>query len=342
MKLRSFSRPPVESRAENYTEAIVAQLLDSANAETLPTGTTAAEEIVVGLWGRAFASSTLRPAGQVADSLTPRVLAMMGRDLAEYGESLWEIEVDQGRLSLSHASDFTVTGVREWVYEIDRPYPDGIISRILPANRVVHLRYGEASSQPWKGIGPLRQVSTTRRLTANLEARLADESSARSGCLLPVPSVSPELQADLNKLKGQTVLVESSAGAWGEGQGQAPRRDFEPRRVGFDPPDTLDPLRLGVNRSLLVAAGVPAAMLGGDANEMREGYRQFLHGTILPVSKLALGELREKLDSPTLALAFDDLMASDISGRARAFGSLVTGGMDIERAAALSGLLAAE
>ena len=60
------------------------------------------------------------------------------------------------------------------------------------------------------------------------------------------------------------------------------------------------------------------------------------------MSKLALGELREKLDSPTLALGFDDLMASDIAGRARAFGSLVTGGMDIERAATLSGLLAAE
>ena len=337
MKIPFFNRH--ETRAANtYTEAIIAQLLDSSNAETIPSGTTAAEEIVVGLWGRAFASATVTPGGPVADALTPRVLAMMGRDLAEYGESIWEIEVSGGALSLAHASDYTVEGLREWIYTVDLPYPDGVLSRILPADRVVHLRYGESTSQPWKGIGPLRQASTTRRLTANLESRLADEASARSGYLLPVPAVSTELQADLNKLKGKTVLVESME----DFTGQASKKVMEPVRLGFTPPESLELLRLGVNRSLLVAAGVPAAMLGGDANEQREGYRQFLHGTILPVSKLALGELREKLDSPTLTLAFDDLMASDISGRARAFGSLVTGGMDIERAAALSGLLAAE
>ena len=338
MKIPFFNRH--ETRAANtYTEAIVAQLIDSANAETIPSGTTAAEEIVVGLFGRAFASAKVTPDGPVADALTPRVLAMMGRDLAEYGESVWEIEVDQGGLMLAHASDYTVEGMREWVYTLDHAYPDGILSRTLPADRVVHLRYGEHGSQPWKGIGPLRQASTTRRLTSNLESRLADESSARSGYLLPVPQVSDSLQADLNKLKGKTVLVESVEDFSG---GQASKKVMEPVRLGFTPPQALEVLRLGVNRSLLVAAGVPAAMLGGDANEMREGYRQFLHGTILPVSKLVLSELREKLDTPTLTMAFDDLMASDIAGRARGFGSLVTGGMNIERAAALSGLLAAE
>ena len=338
MKIPFFNHHETRA-ADTYTEAIIAQLLDSANADTIPNGTTAAEEIIVGLYGRAFASATVTPDGPVADALTPRVLAMMGRDLAEYGESVWEIEVDQGHLSLAHASDYTVEGLRDWTYTLDHAYPDGIVSRILPANRVVHLRYGEHGSQPWKGIGPLRQASTTRRLTANLEARLTDEASARAGYLLPVPTVSAELQADLNKLKGKTVLVEQRQDF---PEGQSPNKAMQPVRLGFTPPESLELLRLGVNRSLLVAGGVPASMLGGDANEMREGYRQFLHGTILPVSKLALGELREKLDSPTLALAFDDLMASDIAGRARAFGSLVTGGMNIERAATLSGLLAAE
>ena len=338
MKIPFFGKPETRA-ADTYTEAIIAQLIDSSGGETIPSGTTAAEEIVVGLFGRAFASATVTPGGPVADALTPRVLAMMGRDLAEYGESVWEIEVDQGRLDLGHASDYTVQGLREWSYTLEHAYPDGILSRTLPSDRVVHLRYGEHGSQPWKGIGPLRQASTTRRLTANLESRMADEASARAGYLLPVPSVSTELQADLNKLKGKTVLVESMEDFTG---GQASKKVMEPVRLGFTPPESLELLRLGVNRSLLVAAGVPAAMLGGDANEMREGYRQFLHGTILPVSKLVLGELREKLDAPTLALGFDDLMASDIAGRARAFGSLVTGGMDLERAAGLSGLLAAE
>ena len=236
MKIPFFNRHETRA-ADTYTEAIIAQLIDSANADTIPSGTTAAEGIVVGLWGRAFASSTVTPAGQVADSLTPRVLAMMGRDLAEFGESVWEIEVVEGRLMLEHASDFTVEGMREWFYELDHAYPDGIISRQVPASRVLHLSYGEHGSQPWRGIGPLRQASTTRRLTANLETRLADESSAWAGYLLPVPQVSAELQADLNKLKGKTVLVENRQDF---PEGQSGKKAMEPVRLGFTPPEALD------------------------------------------------------------------------------------------------------
>ena len=50
-------------------------------------------------------------------------------------------------------------------------------------------------------------------------------------------------------------------------------------------------------------------------------------------------ELSRKFEFP-VSLNFDSLMASDISGRARAFQSMVGGGMEIERAAALAGLLA--
>ena len=277
----------------------------------------------------------------VADALTPRVLAMIGRGLAEYGESVWEIEVVRGRLMLEHASDYEIEGLKDWVYTLDHSYPDGIMSRRLPASRVVHLRYAEDGEQPWKGIGPLRQAHTSRRLTTNMETRLADESSARPGYLLPVPSVSTSLQADLNKLKGKTVLVDSTAGGWN--QEKPPRADFGPQRIGFNPPQTLEVLRLGVGRSLLAAAGVPGARMGSsNVNELKEGYRQFLTGTIQPTSRLVLGELREKLDTPNLDFDFSDLMAADIAGRARAFGFLVTGGMDVERAAGLSGLLATE
>lgn len=41
-----------------------------------------------------------------------------------------------------------------------------------------------------------------------------------------------------------------------------------------------------------------------------------------------------------VTLSFESLFASDVTGRARAFNSLVQGGMDIEQAAAVTGLLA--
>ncbi len=41
-----------------------------------------------------------------------------------------------------------------------------------------------------------------------------------------------------------------------------------------------------------------------------------------------------------MRLTFDGLFAADLSGRARAFQSMVGGGMDVSRAAALAGLMA--
>ena len=60
-----------------------------------------------------------------------------------------------------------------------------------------------------------------------------------------------------------------------------------------------------------------------------------------PVAGLVQHELRAKLDAPGLKLSFDALFASDLSGRARAFGSMVKAGMDVSKAAALAGLMEA-
>ena len=48
-------------------------------------------------------------------------------------------------------------------------------------------------------------------------------------------------------------------------------------------------------------------------------------------------ELRAKAH-PGISLSFDSLFAADLSGRARAFHSMVGVGMDVAKAAALAGL----
>ena len=78
-----------------------------------------------------------------------------------------------------------------------------------------------------------------------------------------------------------------------------------------------------------------------DAAGKREAYRQFLHSTVMPTARLVEAELTAKMEAP-IQLNFDSLMASDISGRARAFQSMVGGGLDVAKAAALSGLMTAE
>ena len=63
--------------------------------------------------------------------------------------------------------------------------------------------------------------------------------------------------------------------------------------------------------------------------------------TIGPLGRIILTELRAKL-APDLDVGWNELRASDVQGRARAFQSLVGGGMEIERAVTVSGLLVAD
>ena len=72
---------------------------------------------------------------------------------------------------------------------------------------------------------------------------------------------------------------------------------------------------------------------------MREAYREFLFSNVAALGKLVSAELTAKLGGDTVSLDWEELRAGDIASHARAFGTLVQGGMDIERAAALSGLL---
>ncbi len=75
---------------------------------------------------------------------------------------------------------------------------------------------------------------------------------------------------------------------------------------------------------------------------MPEAGRGYVHAFLAPVGEIVTAELGDQLDTPSLRLDFRALSASDITGRARAFASMVQAGMDVERAAALSGLLAGE
>lgn len=65
-----------------------------------------------------------------------------------------------------------------------------------------------------------------------------------------------------------------------------------------------------------------------------------MHGTVQPLGNLVQDAAAEA--GLEVTLKFDAPMAGDIAGRALAFGSLVKGGMGVEDAARLSGLLADE
>ena len=115
--------------------------------------------------------------------------------------------------------------------------------------------------------------------------------------------------------------------------------DVTPQRLGPEPPDSFALLRDRLENSILAMCGIPPALVAarGTGTAMREAFRQILHALLKPLGAILGEELREKLH-PDATLNFSALRAGDITGSARAFGSLVTAGVTPASAAAIVGL----
>ena len=95
------------------------------------------------------------------------------------------------------------------------------------------------------------------------------------------------------------------------------------------------------SREVWAAVGFNSSLFGGNqAAAVREAWRLALFGVLSPLGRLVQTELRGKLGDVTLD--WSELRASDLSGRARAFQSMVGAGMDLTKAAGLAGLMDSE
>ena len=301
-----------------------------------------AVEAAAGLWARAFASATVEPSTAATQDLTPSVLSAIGRGLAVRGEAVFNLAVN-GAVELTQAASWKVSGgVRPetWRYSLEIPLPaGGVVKRTLPAESVLHLRYATRPRSPWTGVSPLGMADETRALAVWIERRLAEETSTATSYVLPLPEGADvdALKADIKGGRGRLHIVDTTAAAWGEGTASAPRSDWGTKRLGASPPDSLGKLRGDVKADIFGVYGIPSS-IHGTGGSARESYRQFLSSTIQPLAKLVVEELAVKLDVPTLALDFTELRAADISGRARAYGVLITAGMAPADAAEATGL----
>ena len=267
--------------------------------------------------------------------------------------------VSRGRLCLSHAA----TASRGWLvislrnllrlggrYRLSLSGPSRIITLDpVPAAGVVHVRLQSDPERPHRGIGPLQSARLAGRLSAEVSAALGDEASGPRGYLLPIPvdgddpSVA-DLKADIRTLGGSIATVESQGAGWAaDGGASRPHKDWNPVRLGADPPTALVSLAENASREVYAACGVPYSLVVDSIGTgQRESYRRLLHSTIVPMARIVEGELSAKLGT-SIRLNFDRLFAGDLSGRARAFQSLVKGGgMDPSKAAALAGLMESE
>ena len=344
MKLpRLFGNLEHEHR-ESATDAIVAALVAQAGGSSVPPSVEAlgAVEAAAGLWSRAFASATVEPQTTTTMSLTPSVLAAIGRALAVRGEAVFVLDVD-GAVELTQAATWKVAGGTSpdsWRYAVELPLPSGkVVKRTLLSDEVLHVRYATRPGAPWAGISPLGMASETQALATWIERRLAEEASTATSYVLPLPEAADveALKADIKSGRGRLHIVDTTSTGWGDGTAAAPQRDWKSNRLGADPPETLGKLRSDVKNDIFGIYGIPSS-IHGTGGSARESYRQFLSSTILPIAKIVIAELADKLDTPTLALDFTELRAADIASRARAYKQLIDAGMERAKAAEVAGL----
>ncbi len=118
------STGPDRTEKRSYTsmltdaiEARAAGLLDVVHGATA----TAA-----GMYALAFCSATVEPRGARTRALTSPVLGNIARKFIERGEVVYLLDVDQGAVTMSEASSWSLTGGSEpetWRYQLTRSGP---------------------------------------------------------------------------------------------------------------------------------------------------------------------------------------------------------------------------
>ena len=322
----------LEAEKRGYTDIVTNALLDAAT-DAVSEGYVAALEIAAGQLSRAFASANVSGAGAALFDADTR--SQIGRSLIEAGEAIWYRQGNR----LLRADNYGLQPNGD--YQISLPSGE----LVVPPGRVFHARWA-VDLASGRGVAPLSKARTLRNLMQRLENALATESNAAIGYLLPIPQdgaarSAEQLKADLADLKGRIAVIETTRGGWGEGTPGAPRRDYELARMGPNYPASSIDLFTAARNTVLAACGFPVHLvIQGDGTGQREAWRRYLHGTVAPLARIV--EWAASRVAAPVSIDFEQLFASDIQGRARAFQSLVGGGMDVERAAAVSGLLQPE
>ena len=335
-----WSKPEVRA-SSSYTDQVVSRLV-AASAGVGDGGALAALETASKWWGLGLSSASVKPANIALASITPSVLDAIGRALCRSGESLHVIDVRNGRVTLTPTASWTVHGTDDpstWLYRVTLSGPSTSRTITLPGESVLHIRYAPHPSRPWAGRSPVRLAIDTARVAGLLENATAGELNfTQQQLLTPRRGAGDYDVAD--SLTPTTIqkIVSAFSEHVSTGAFVLPA-DVTPQRLGPEPPDSFALLRDRFENSLLAMCGIPPALVAtrGTGGAMRESFRQVLHALLKPLGAILGEELREKLH-PDAALSFDALRAGDITGSARAFGSLVTGGLTPKSAAAIVGL----
>ena len=321
---RASGRYPTEaaetaSESTSYTDIVLDSLFDRAAGRTLDAGSLAVAEACIGLWERCLASATVEPMNNRLSGMTPQHLALVGRELASRGNSLFKIEVKNGAVELVPASTLSVLGDADpatWTYLTTTVGPSNSTTERIASAGVVHFRVGASSWEPWRGVSPLSRGSGTASLGAAVETSLLKEARLPTG-RLALAHGGGKVDGVLNWLKRGGYAVAGDTA--NRGLQQEPSQRHRPVSYGPEPETVMEALRTSTGRDISAAFGVSPVLFSerGDGTGQREAWRRFVFSTVAPLARMIQAELRAKLDAAAV-VSIDELRAADEDGRSRA------------------------
>ena len=351
----SFEKRQQQSGAGDFSDQVLRLVEAQAAGTAADISRTAAVESAAGMLSRVFAAAEVEAAPWARQAVSRRFLSLVGRDLVRAGASLHLIDFAAGRLALQPVASW------HWENQFDNARPDGwrvratyygpstSTTKVVGWEQTVFMQWSYTAGTPYVGGSPIGNASTTARLQAETERSLGDEAAGPLANMIPYPADGGDggeedplkgLKADIKAARGRALLVETTAAGLGDGRSAAPLKDWVPQRLGPAPPEPLVIAQKQTFAQMLAACGCPAALVDADAvgTTRREAYRQYVELTLEPLAALLADELSAKLETP-IRLSFAQLYSRDMQGRAVSFKKMVEGGMPVEKAAALSGLL---
>lgn len=304
-----------------YTDAILRIIGGRARGTLL--GISSAEQTAASLMARSFVSADI--SGAASEIFTGERLSTMANEIILAGQTIWrrmngDIRWVQACTVASRTGNYRISG------------------RSYDPKSILHCRLN-VDMMTGQGRPDLEIAIATRDFIRNLENNLSDEAQDPYGYLIPTQAYEDEsLKELITEIDGSKLLVEpETTNYMGSPTSASSRDEWQQRRVGFEAPEAVRRWYESARMSALSILGVPPGLYSpdADASAAREAWRLYIFTVVDPMAKLleqAAGRCGLEID-----MNFDRLMASDIANRARAYGTLVSGNMDEDEAARLTG-----
>ena len=234
-------------------------------------------------------------------ALTPTVLAMIGRSLIEWGESLHMLKYRRTAGGVEFylcpaQHQWTVLGGTDpeaWIVDATLTGAQTVVTTSAPRAAWLHVIRDADPDRPERGVSPLQRAAISSQLVRLAEDALVTEMRQPTKVLIPLPQGAGvdtnTLRNDIQDRAYQIAFPTTTQAGYGAGRGSAPLTDWKPQRLKPMPEAALVQLADNATARVVAALGAHPSIMGGSGGNgsvEREARRQMRKQIMQPMGRL--------------------------------------------------------